>query len=108
MEAASACWSGHICAAHTCVNRLFAIMSQSGVDAAPGAASDDPRWTVDGGCARPVQWPKLLIECGFSSALNVSAHRFGLSLDPLHPVLHQIPDGDDSTDCSAFDNRQMA
>jgi len=43
-----------------------------------------------------------------SGALDVLAHRGRLMLDPLDPVLHQIPDRHDAHETSARHDRKMA
>lgn len=54
---------------------------------------------------------KLLLLKSFresSNALDILAHGLGFGLDLLHPIFHEIADGNNSTNPTTVDDRQMA
>jgi hypothetical protein len=98
----------HICATPEGVNGfLFKAIKKPGWLEKGGSQMAVALRSIWGECPQ-LQEAKRLIFRSFSGALDIGAHRLGFVLDPLHPVLHQVADRDDSGELTPDQHRQMA
>jgi hypothetical protein len=101
---------GHICVDPEAVNRVFCTYFATGLRLARETVRF-PRLSVDKDENRHFKASKLLFLKSFRrgtlSGLDILPHRVCLGFDLFHSVLHQVADGDDSTNPAAVDDRQM-